>query len=152
MKFVTTPSNSPICITGMNNEVTVHFNDSTDSGFEYGMNAQDEGLIKMAGGSSTERWVIVLPQEALAEGAEGSAYSEDNLFIGVRPALDRIVVNTILNKGVSILNMADVTVGSNTIGNWTNNGSDPWGGDTPDNGGNNLGGGWTNDGNDPWGN
>ena len=156
MKFnVTTPSTSAICITGMNNEVTVHFNNPTDSGFEYGMNAEDEGLIKMAGSSIIERWVIVLPQEALAEGAERSAYSEDNYFYGMRPALDMIGVNTIFNNGVSFsVNIADanIMVGGNTIGKWTNNGGDPWGGDTPDIGGNNLGGGWNNDGNDPWGN
>jgi hypothetical protein len=76
MKFVvTTPSDSPICITGMNNEVTVHFDNPTDSGFSYGK-ADEDGIIKMAGGSGT-KWVIVLPQPAL-ETVE--AYSDDGYY------------------------------------------------------------------------
>ena len=110
MKFnVTTPSTAPICITGMNNKVTVYFNKisetgtgldegATDNGFKYGKD--DEGIIKMVGGSSAERWIIVLPQAALEE--TGEAFSEDNAYFGTRPALSAITTDQYLSSGVSM--------------------------------------------------
>ena len=94
MKFdVTTDSDQPICILGMNNEVTVHFDNPTDSGFEYGINAEDGGLIEMpAKDANNETWAIVLPQEALPAGAVGTAYTYDG-YKGNRPALDAIASN-----------------------------------------------------------
>ena len=68
---------APICITGMNNKVTVNFNDPNgdDNGFEYGIDG--EGVIKMpAKDADNVSWAIVLPQAALEEGEEGSAYTE----------------------------------------------------------------------------
>ena len=68
---------APICITGMNNKVTVHFDTPTaeDNGFEYGIDG--EGVIKMpAKDADNVSWAIVLPQAALEEGEEGSAYTE----------------------------------------------------------------------------
>ena len=68
---------APICFTGMNNKVTVNFNDPNgdDNGFEYGIDG--EGVIKMpAKGADNVSWAIVLPQAALEEGEEGSAYTE----------------------------------------------------------------------------
>ena len=67
---------APICITGMNNKVTVHFDTPTaeDNGFEYGIDG--EGVIKMpAKDADNVSWAIVLPQAALEEGEEGSAYT-----------------------------------------------------------------------------
>ena len=68
---------APICITGMNNKVTVHFDtpNGDDNGFEYGIDG--EGVIKMpAKDADNVSWAIVLPQAALEEGEEGSAYTE----------------------------------------------------------------------------
>ena len=112
MKFnVTTSSTAPICITGMNNMVTVDFSktaetgtglgeSATDNGFTYGKD--DEGIIKMVGSSSEERWIIVLPQTALEEGDAYSVYSEDNAYFGTRPALTAITTDQYLNSGVSM--------------------------------------------------
>ena len=110
MKFnVTTSSTAPICITGMNNMVTVDFSktaetgtglgeSATDNGFTYGKDG--EGIIKMVGGSSAERWIIVLPQAALEE--TGEAFSEDNAYFGTRPALSAITTDQYLSSGVSM--------------------------------------------------
>ena len=122
MKFVvTTPSDSPICITGMNNEVTVDFGDPTDSGFTYGMNDTDGGLIKMAGGSGTAqnpavKWAIVLPQSVVEA---GDAYTFDGAYTGTRPAIEGgIQINTLIDgnfafevatAAVRIVNLSEVT-------------------------------------------
>lgn len=110
MKFnVTTASEAAICITGMNNRVTVDFSkiaetgtglgeSDTDNGFSY--DKDEEGIIKMAGRNSEERWVIVLPQAAL-EGT-GEAFSEDNAYFGTRPALSAITTDQYLSSGVSM--------------------------------------------------
>ena len=101
MKFnVTTPSTDPICITGMNNLVTVNFADTigTTNGFSY--DKEGEGILKMAGGSSVERWLIVLPQDALEE--TGEAFSEDNAYFGTRPKLPAISAGQYLNGGVAM--------------------------------------------------
>jgi len=67
MKFnvdtYSTNSTAPICILGLNNEVTVNFADPTDSGFTYGMSKQDCGLIKMPALNEGVTWAIVLPQD-----------------------------------------------------------------------------------------
>jgi hypothetical protein len=104
MKFnVTTSSTAAICITGMNNEVTVNFNPETeDERFEYGMDG--DGVIKMHGVTTenTETWAIVLPQDELSVGEEGSVYTDDNAYIGTRPAMDEIVMNTYINSGFAL--------------------------------------------------
>ena len=86
MKFnVDTPSTAPICISGMNNFVTVSFNRSgNNDGFSYSQ--VYDGVIKMHGVTTgnTETWAIVLPQASVAE---GSAYTEDG-YIGTRPAIE----------------------------------------------------------------
>ncbi len=109
MKFnVTTASEAAICITGMNNKVTVDFSkiaetgtglgeSDTDNGFSY--DKDEEGIIKMAGRNSEERWVIVLPQAALEE---GEAFSADNAYFGTRPALSAITTDQYLSSGVSM--------------------------------------------------
>lgn len=100
VKFnVTTPSNSPICITGMHNKMTVDFANSTMTPSQDG-----EGVIMLpaGGGENVEKWAILLPQEALEEGEEGSAYSEDGLYIGIRPAITTIVENGYLTQGIGV--------------------------------------------------
>ena len=115
MKFnVTTPSTAPICITGMNNKVTLNFNpeaEGTDEGFTYGINSDDGGLIKMPGVAtgSTETWAIVLPQPALAAGSFGTAYTEDavesNCYLGSRPSIPVIGSNEYIVSGVGTMTM-----------------------------------------------
>ena len=98
VKFnVTTPSNSPICITGMNNKVTVNFMQNTITSSQDG-----EGVIKLPAGSgeNVEKWAILLPQEALGEGEEGSAYSEDGIYIGKSPKIPIISENDYLGDGI----------------------------------------------------
>lgn len=153
MKFiVTTPSNSSICITGMNNRVYIDFskaaNDSENNGFTYGK--VGDGVITMKGVTTgnTETWAIVLPQAALT--TTGDAYTSDNAYTGTRPPLDEITTNQYLSTGVSMfVNTAHANInGSGNTSGWTNNGGDPWGGSGG--GGNNNLGGWTNSGNGPW--
>lgn len=107
MKFnVTTPSEAAICITGMNNTVTVNFGEPTEAnfGFTYGIDAEDGGLIKMPGVTTenTETWAIVLPQAALEAGGENSAYTADLRYLGTRPAMEEIEMNTFLNLGLDL--------------------------------------------------
>ena len=117
MKFTVadgTPSTAAICITGMNNKVTLNFNpeaEGTDEGFTYGINSDDGGLIKMPGVAtgSTETWAIVLPQADLAAGSFGTAYTEDavesNCYLGSRPAISGIGSNEYIVTGVETLTM-----------------------------------------------
>ena len=99
---VTTPSTAAICITGMNNTVTVDFSNPTDEGFTYGKDG--DGLITMPGVTSENdtTWAIVLPQAALAEGEDGSVYTADHAYAGTRPQMDAIGMNTFLNAGVDL--------------------------------------------------
>jgi len=101
VKFnVTTPSNSPICITGMKNKVTVDFAQNTMT-----PSMDGEGVIMLPTGSgeNVEKWAILLPQEALEEGAEGSAYSEDGDYIGTRNSIPVIVENGYIVNEVEVL-------------------------------------------------
>ncbi len=114
MKFnVDTPSTAAICITGMNNKVTVNFANPTaeDNGFIYSQ--ADNGLITMpAKDENNVTWAIVLPQNALAEGAAGSLYTADNAYTGTRPAMEAIEMNKFLNTGVALeVNTAAVPAG-----------------------------------------
>lgn len=128
MKFnVDTPSDAAICITGMNNLVTVDFGkhgengdglgNGTNNGFSYSMDTQDGGLITMpAKDENNVTWAIVLPQDALVEGAEGSAYTADNAYIGIRPTMKAIAMNTFLSEGKALtLTTAAVTVPEGAI-------------------------------------
>ena len=102
VKFnVTTTSTAAICITGMKNKVTINFADPTaeDDGFSYDMD--DNGLITMpAKDENNVTWAIVLPQEALAAGEEGSAYTEG--YTGTRPAMEAIEMNKFLADGIAL--------------------------------------------------
>ena len=121
MKFnVTTPSNSPICITGMNNKVTVLFNDrSVNDGFSYSVDSEDGGLIKLKGGSGSpaEKWAIVLPQSELAAGSAGSIYAQNGTYItfnGSRPTIHAINVNGYYHEGDDVITMT-VNTATNII-------------------------------------
>lgn len=116
IKFnVTTPSNSPICIKGMNNQVTVNFNDrSVNDGFSYGR-VDENGVIKMKGGKGTnvEKWVVVLQQDALPKGDEGTAYLEDGKFSGVRPAIPEITMNQYIDDDRTLILSGKFTINEN---------------------------------------
>ena len=100
VKFnVTTPSNSPICITGMKNKVTVDFTQNIVT-----PSIEGDGVIMLPAGSgeNVEKWAILLPQEALEEGEEGSTYSTDGFSTGVRPAIPAINENDYISDGISV--------------------------------------------------
>lgn len=115
MKFnVTTPSTAAVCITGMNNKVTLDFSkptetgtgltgSTTNKGFSYSM--VNDGLITMSALGShdsetpVERWAIVLPQEALT--TPGEAYTAGD-YTGTRPVLPAISSNQYLDGGVAL--------------------------------------------------
>ena len=100
VKFnVTTPSNAAICITGMHNKVTVDFSQNTMT-----PNMDGEGLIMLpaGGGENVEKWAILLPQEALEEGEEGSAYSEDGVYSGTRGAIPVVDENAYIAVGIFV--------------------------------------------------
>lgn len=106
---VTTPSTSPICITGMKNKVTVDFTQNTMTPSKEG-----EGVIMLPAGSgeNVEKWAILLPQEeALEEGEEGSAYSKDGAYQGKRPNIPIIQKNAYITDAiaVSVTNEVDPT-------------------------------------------
>jgi hypothetical protein len=114
VKFnVTTPSNSPICITGMKNKVTVDFTQNTVT-----PSIDGEGLIMLPAGSgeNVEKWAILLPQEALEEGEEGTAYSENGDYTGIRPGIPNILNNDFLSQGINIevnsIVVSDIPVGA----------------------------------------
>ena len=128
MKFnVTTPSSAAICITGMNNKVSVNFATPTgsDNGFSYSVNSEDGGLIKMKGGSGSPatKWAIVLPQDELAAGSAGSIYANNGTyttFTGSRPLIHAIesnkyyhesgdVIYMTVNTATDIVDLGDVT-------------------------------------------
>lgn len=100
VKFnVTTPSNSPICITGMKNKVTVDFSENIVT-----PSMDGEGIFKLSAGAgeNVEKWAILLPQEALEEGLEGSVYSEDGSYTGIRPTISNILENDYLTNGIAV--------------------------------------------------
>jgi len=98
VKFnVTTLSSRPTCILGLNNKVTVDF---STNGFAYSQ--VDNGLVKLSGGGGV-KWAILLPQSALAEGEDGSIYTEEGGYTGTRPAIPAITANDYLNEGIALV-------------------------------------------------
>ena len=94
VKFdVTTASEAPTCIVGMNNKVTVDF---TDNSFEYSQDG--EGVITLAAGSG-EKWAILLPQEDITH---TDAYSTDGLYTGSCATIPAIAENDYLTNGIAI--------------------------------------------------
>ena len=78
-------SYAPTCIVGMNNKVIVDFSINTITSCKEG-----DGIIKFSSGSG-EKWAILLPQDAMEAGGEGSAYFEGGNHIGTRGAIPAIV-------------------------------------------------------------
>ncbi len=98
VKFnVTTASEAATCITGMKNKVTVDFAENTLTHSQEG-----NGIITLPAGSG-EKWAILLPQEAVEAGEDGTAYSEDGAFTGTRGAVPAIRNNGYLTMGIDIM-------------------------------------------------
>lgn len=101
VKFnVTTPSTTPIYITGMKNKVTVDFTQNTVTPSMDG----DGDIVLCAGNEeSFERWVILLPQAALEEGEEGTVHSKYGDYLGTRPAIPAITNNGYHVEGIELI-------------------------------------------------
>lgn len=100
VKFnVTTPSNSPICVTGMKNKVTVDFTQNT---MTPSMDGRGVIMLPAGSGENVEKWAILLPQEELEEGGEGSVYSEDGVYSGTRPEISEIAINGYYSDGIGL--------------------------------------------------
>lgn len=98
VKFnVTTASEAATCITGMKNKVTVNFAENTLTHSQEG-----NGIITLPAGSG-EKWAILLPQEAVEAGEDGTAYSENGAFTGTRGAVPAIRNNGYLPMGIDIM-------------------------------------------------
>ena len=98
VKFnMTTSSTAATCITGFNNKVTVNFSDNTLTNSQEG-----DGIITLSAGNG-EKWAILLPQNALGAGAEGSAYSVDGVYTGTRGAVPAIPNNGYLTAGIEVV-------------------------------------------------
>ena len=106
IKFsVDTPSDMPINIIGMKNKVIVDFSNNT---IVYDQDG--EGKIRMRPkNASNETWAIVLPQDALAAGDDGTAFTVG--YTGCRPALPAIGVNEYIGNSTAVA-MAVNTVGT----------------------------------------
>ena len=97
VKFkVTTSSEAATCITGMKNKVTVNFAENTMTHSQEG-----NGVITLPAGNG-EKWAILLPQEAVGTGEEGSAYSEDGDYTGSCGAVPAIYENGYLTNGILV--------------------------------------------------
>ena len=104
MKFnVDTPSDAAICITGMNNMVTVKFNDRSDNdGFSYGMDGEGVIMMNAVTSENTETWAVVLPQAVVGEGVASTEY-DGYTYIGTRPAIaGGIAANQYLDAGINM--------------------------------------------------
>ena len=98
VKFnVTTASEAVTCITGMKNKVTVSFAENTLTHSQEG-----NGIITLPAGNG-EKWAILLPQEAVEAGIDGTAYSENGAFTGTRGAVPAIRNNGYLPMGIDIM-------------------------------------------------
>ena len=97
VKFdVNTWSDATTIIKGFNNMVSVDFSDAS---FAYRM--VNEGAIELSEGSG-EKWAILLPQDALDAGEEGSAYSSDGIFTGTCGAVPTVTENGFLKTGIAV--------------------------------------------------
>ena len=97
VKFnVTTASEAAVCVTGFNNKVTVNFSDNTLTNSQ-----ESNGVITLPAGNG-EKWAILLPQNALEAGTEGSAYSMNGAYTGTRGAVPAISNNGYLTAGIEV--------------------------------------------------
>ena len=98
VKFdVTTPSNSPVCLVGMNNKVEVDF---TNNGFAF--SKEGEGRIALAAGSG-ERWAILLPQASMNS---AFAHTLDFVYNGTCGHIPPIGENHYHTEGIEV-NVSD---------------------------------------------
>ena len=106
VKFnVTTASEAAICVTGFNNKVTVNFMENTLTNSQ-----ESNGVITLPAGNG-EKWAILLPQEAMEAGEQGSAYSQDGVYIGTRGAVPAITENGYLTIGIQVAVTTEVNPG-----------------------------------------
>ena len=99
VKFDVTSSSTTAatCIKGMNNQMS--FTLSTNAiGYT---KADTDGIIKLPAGSG-ERWAVLLPQDAVAAGTMGSAYTSTLDYQGTRGAVPAINANDYLSNGISV--------------------------------------------------
>ena len=83
------------CIKGMNNKVTVSFSDGT-----FTFEQESDGVITLPSGEG-ERWAILLPQDEVMAGGDGSAFSGG--FSGTRGAVPEIVENKCFDDGIDVV-------------------------------------------------
>ena len=83
------------CVSGFKNTVAVDFSSAS---FSYGM--ENDGKITLAPGSG-ERWAILLPQDALGAGDDGSAFS--GRYVGYRAAVPEIHANNHIDDGIEVV-------------------------------------------------
>ena len=111
VKFnVTTASEAATCITGMKNKVNVSFAENTLTHSQEG-----NGVITLPAGSG-EKWAILLPQEAVEAGEDGTAYSEDGAFTGTRSAVPAITENGYQTFGIEVSVTTEVNPGEVPVG------------------------------------
>ena len=97
-----TDYNMGVCITGVNNKVTVSFASPTgeDNGFSYSQNGN--GDISFVKRSDDDYWAIMLPNaSAQAAGADGTAFSGH--FEGSRPALPILEAGKKYGEGIDMI-------------------------------------------------
>ncbi len=106
VKFnMTTNSEAAICVTGFNNMVEVNFMENTLTNSQ-----ENNGVITLPAGNG-EKWAILLPQEAMESGEQGSAYSQDGVYIGTRGAVPAITENGYLTTGIQVAVITEVNQG-----------------------------------------
>ena len=111
VKFkVTTSSSAATCITGFNNKVTVDFSSNTLTPSKEGT-----GVIQLPAGSGA-KWAILLPQNAMAAGAAGSAYSANGEYTGMHGAVPAITDNGYLTSGIDVTVTTAVHSGEVPVG------------------------------------
>jgi hypothetical protein len=111
VKFnVTTASEAAICVTGFNNKVTVNFAENTLTNGQ-----ESNGVITLPAGNG-EKWAILLPNEALGAGEQGSAYSQDGVYIGTRGAVPATTENGYLTVGIEVNVTSEVNPGEVPVG------------------------------------
>jgi len=97
VKFdVTSSSEAATCVMGFNNMATIDF---TDASFTY--SKINNGNLTLPSGNG-ERWVILLPQDAMDAGEVGSAYSVDGAYTGTCGAVPAIYDNGFLTSGIEV--------------------------------------------------
>ena len=111
VKFnVTTASEAATYVTGFNNKVMVNF---SENALVYSQ--ERNGIITLPVGSG-EKWAILLPQEALEAGEQGSAYSQGSIYTGTRGAVPTITENGYLTTGIEVIVTTEVNSGETPVG------------------------------------